>query len=179
MRRGEEWEGVAGFKWGCGQRVQIEPIVLLPALGLEAEVQVEAVHIGNDAGHVSHLHEAGARSRLTGAATGDIIRSTNPAEESIFGPTPRKGRFPFWPRKGRGNESRRGVRSPPPPPPGGGFFLVAPARAGTFGPTPPMRRRFFWHAKRPITAMPPAQRPWPATGPDRGSCWFPPSPAPA
>src|SRR6218665_3743400 len=179
MRRGEEWEGVAGFKWGCGQRVQIEPIVLLPALGLEAEVQVEAVHIGNDAGHVSHLHEAGARSRLTGAATGDIIRSTSPAEESIFGPTPRKGRLPFWPRKGRGNENPTRDRISGPTTPPWRRLPLCPPQASSLGPTPPMRRRFFWPAKRPITAMPPAQRPWPATGPDRGSCWFPPSPAPA
>src|SRR5690606_24738352 len=108
---------LAGLQQRGRQPVQVEPVVLLPALGLEAEVQVEAVHVGDDAAHAPHLHAAGATAWLTGRATGGIIRSTNPAEESIFGSTPRKGRFSF-----------RGAK-----------FPTGDRISGT---TPPSRRRF-------------------------------------
>lgn len=130
---------LAGFQQRSRQTVQVEPVVLLPALRLEAEVQVEAVHVGDDAAHAPHIHKA----RLTGRESGGIMCSTNPAEESILGSTPRKGRFSF-----RGAE--------------------CPTVDRTSGPTPPSRRRFPLWAWAAITAMPPARRPWTTTGSSRG-----------
>src|SRR5690606_253042 len=69
-----------------GQLVKIQPVVLPPSLAAKAEVQVEAIDVGDNAGHAWPSPVSKTPLTVTRAAV--LSFGLNPAGDRISGPTP-------------------------------------------------------------------------------------------